>query len=49
MLANEPFFLAQKYSKVFLSYCFEAERVEPNAMLDASVLIAKLRKVVDDF
>ena len=49
MLVNEPFYLTSNYTKHFLSYCYEKEEVDPSEMLSATVLIAKIRKVVNDF
>ena len=49
MLVNEPFYLTSNYTKQFLSYCYEKEKVGSSDMLSANVLIAKLRKVVNDF
>lgn len=49
MLVNEPFYMTSNYTKIFLSYCYEKDKVNQNEMLENSVLISKLRKVVEDF
>lgn len=49
MLMNEPFFLTTKYTQDFLKYCYEADALDPKATLDSNILIAKLRKVIDNF
>jgi hypothetical protein len=49
MFVNEPFYLTAEYTKVFLAYCFESDKVKPDDSINNAALIAKLRKVIDDF
>jgi hypothetical protein len=49
MLVNEPFYLTSEYTRVFLCYCFEKERVQPGDCITSTALVGKLRKVIDDF
>lgn len=49
MLVNEPFYLTPQYTSVFLEYCFDKIKIDPKESISKLVLIAKLRKVIDDF
>lgn len=49
MLVNEPFFLTSDYTKTILSYCYEKEKVGEDECLENTVLVSKLRKVIEDF
>jgi hypothetical protein len=49
MLVNEPFYLTADYTQTFLSYCFDKKRVQPTESIPSAVLVAKLRRVIDDF
>jgi hypothetical protein len=49
MLVNEPFFLTVEYTKFFLAFCFEKEKIAPTETIPNAVLVGKLRKVIDDF
>ncbi len=49
MLVSEPFYLTSHYTKVFLTYCFEKEKIDPSDSISNGTLTSKLRKVVDNF
>jgi hypothetical protein len=49
MFVNEPFYLTSDYTKEFLSYCFEREKIEAADKITNVILVTKLRKVIDDF
>lgn len=49
MFINEPFYLTTGYAKALLSYCFESESNGENDVLNGDVIVAKLRKVIEDF
>lgn len=39
MFVNEPFYLTTEYTKVFLSYCFEKEKINPSDSLTKEILL----------
>jgi hypothetical protein len=41
--------LTTGYTKTLLSYCFESEVNGENDVLNGDVIVAKLRKVIEDF
>lgn len=49
MFVNEPFYLTDKYANALLQYCFESENPTSNGVISNQVLLAKLRKVIEDF
>ncbi len=49
MLVNEPFYLTADYTRAFLAYCFEKDRVQAGETIPSAVLVGKLRRVIDDF
>ena len=49
MFVNEPFYLTPEYTKAFLCYCFQKEKNEGSDAIPNAALVAKLRKVIDDF
>ena len=50
MLKAEPFYLTDKYSKAFLQYAFEKDKIQNKSeSIDSETFLKKVRKVIDDF
>ncbi len=49
MFINEPFYLTTGYAKSLLSYCYESEVISEEDLLNGDIIVAKLRKVIEDF
>lgn len=49
MLLNQPFYLTENYATQFLNYCFQKDTIDKAEKLNNTILIQKLKKVIEPF